>query len=290
MSSLSPACTSRDHGRSVITNRSATVTGVATVPIGRRLAAAVVVATVAAGAGCSRSTDHPTAAQSGPTGPDCTASRGTDITMTRDQQRILVHLPPCYDEHPNQRYPVIVLIHGAGADESQWTDIGMTRESDRLTGAAEIAPAILVMPDFGNNSAAKEADLVIDGVVPWIDSRYRTLPDPGHRAVGGISRGGGAALFAAAMRPDVFGIVAAHSPAISGDLNQLRDGLTALGGTIRIDVGADDGLRDSAVRFADSLTSAGIAVDVRVSPGRHDRAYWRAHVDDYLRFYAERWR
>jgi len=249
----------------------------------------VVVAVAAAGAGCSRSTDQP-AAGSGPTGPDCAASRGTDVTTMRDQQRILVHLPPCYDEHPTTRYPVVVLIHGAGADESQWTDIGMTRESDRLTGADEVAPAILVIPDFRDSSAVREAEVVVDQVVPWIDSRYRTIPDPGHRAVGGISRGGGAALIAASKRPDVFGSVAAHSPAVSGDLDDLRDGLTALGGSIRIDVGADDGLRDSAVGFAASLTSVGIAVDVHVDPGRHDRAYWRAHTDDYLRFYSTHWR
>jgi enterochelin esterase-like enzyme len=275
----------------VITSRSATVTGVVTVPIGRRLAAAVVVvATAAAGAGCSRPADGPAAEAPVPLPPTCPGGRGTDVTTKRDQQRILVHLPPCYDEHPDVRFPVILLIHGASADETQWTDIGMTTEADRLVVDGEIAPSILVMPDFRDTAAAREAQVVVDRVVPWVDAQYRTLRDPGHRAVGGISRGGGAALVAAAMRPDVFGSVAAHSPAISGNLDQLRDGLTALGGSIRIDVGADDGLRDSAVRFADSLTAAGIDVELRVDPGGHDRAYWRAHVDEYLRFTASRWR
>lgn len=267
------------------------MTGVATVPIGRRLAVAVVVvATAAAGAGCSRPADGPAAKVPAPLPPSCPGGRGADVTTKRDQQRILVHLPPCYDEHPDVRFPVIVLIHGAGADETQWTDIGMTTEADRLVVEGEIAPSILVMPDFRDAAAAREAEVVVESVVSWVDAHYRTLSDPGHRAVAGISRGGGAALIAAATRPDVFGVVAAHSPAVSGDLDGLRDGLTALSGSIRIDVGADDGLRDSAVRFADSLTAVGIDVEVRVDPGRHDRAYWRRHVPQYLRFEAARWR
>lgn len=270
------------------------MTGFAPPPISRRLVAAVVVvvvvANVATAAGCSRSADRSAPSQSLTAGADCAASRGSNVTTRRGQQQILVHLPPCYDEHATTRYPLIVLIHGAGADETQWTDIGTTTESDRLVGVDEIAPAIIVMPSFRDGSAAYEAEAVVDRVVPLIDATYRTLADPEHRAIGGISRGGGAALLAGSAHPELFGVVGAHSPAVSGDLDQIRDGLTALGGNIRLDVGRSDGLRDSIVGFVDSLERAGISVELHVDPGHHNRAYWRQHVADYLRFYAARWR
>lgn len=256
------------------------MTGFSTTPIGRHLAAAVVlVAAVAPGIGCSRSADA-----------DCAAYRGSEVTTRREMQRVLVHLPPCYDELANTRYPVIVLIHGAGTDESQWTDIGTTSVFDRLVRLGEIAPAIIVMPSVLDGSAALEAEEVANRVVPWVDAAYRTIPDPEHRAIGGISRGGGAALLAGSAHPEVFGVVGAHSPAIRGDLNQIRDGLTALGGNIRIDVGKSDGLSDSVISFVDSLKTAGITVDLHIDPGHHNRAYWREHMAEYLRFYAARWR
>lgn len=253
--------------------------------VGWRSATAAVLFAAVASAGCSKPTDRPAALP-----PDCKASRGTDLTTSREGQRVFIHLPPCYAEHPTSRYPVIVLIHGAGADETQWPDVGIVTTADRMTGTGDIGPAILVVPNFGDSPSASEADVVTTKIVPWLDSRYRTIPDPEHRAVGGISRGGGAALLAAGARPDLFGIVGAHSPAVSGDLNVLRDGLTAIGGNIWIDVGTSDGLHDTTVGFADSLKRSGIAVEMHVQPGRHDRAYWRANVDDYLRFYASRWR
>lgn len=88
----------RDHDRPVTTNRAETVvTGVAMTPVMRHLVAAVVIAAVAAAAGCSRTADRSAPSPSLSAGAGCAASRGSNVTTRRGELQMLVHLPPCYD-------------------------------------------------------------------------------------------------------------------------------------------------------------------------------------------------
>jgi hypothetical protein len=50
-----------------------------------------------------------------------------------------------------------------------------------------------------------------DEVVPWVDGRYRTLADAGHRAIMGKSSGGFGAMITPMLRPDLFGALATHA-------------------------------------------------------------------------------
>jgi enterochelin esterase-like enzyme len=54
-------------------------------------------------------------------------------------------------------------------------------------------------------------DFLVDAVKPFIDSRYATLPAREHTAVLGSSLGGLVSLYAAWLRPDVFGAAASFS-------------------------------------------------------------------------------
>jgi enterochelin esterase family protein len=63
------------------------------------------------------------------------------------------------------------------------------------------------------NSAAtgRYADHLLDELVPWVDTAFRTRADRAHRGVAGKSSGGFGALTLGMTRPDVFGAVACHS-------------------------------------------------------------------------------
>ena len=219
--------------------------------------------------------------------PDCAYGVGTDVHAQEGGRDVLVHLPACYSR-TDRRYPVIYLLHGAGADETQWVDIGTTVESDRLAEAGEIGQAVLVMPDQGDVPAAGRAAEIPD-LVAWADRSYRTVPDREHRVIGGISRGGQAALTAAAHDPAAFGAVAGHSTTLPPDREKLLVGLRPLSGAVRLDVGASDPLVSTVVPFAADLEHAGIDNLLEVAPGGHDRDHWRASIDRYLAFYAHRW-
>jgi len=50
-----------------------------------------------------------------------------------------------------------------------------------------------------------------DKVVPFVDARYRTLPQREHRAISGKSSGGFGAMITPMLRPDLFGALASHA-------------------------------------------------------------------------------
>jgi enterochelin esterase-like enzyme len=222
--------------------------------------------------------------------PSCADGVGRNVTARVDRRRILVHLPACYDDRPDQRYPTVYLIHGSGADETQWVDIGMTTQADRLTRAGTTAPSILVMPDEGASSSAQEAHDIVTRVLPWVDAGFRTIRSPRDRVIAGISRGGGAALRLGGSRADLFGAVGGHSATIPGDIGTVAQSLRPLDGHVRLDAGNSDPLRVGLRALANTARRDGITVIFEAGVGGHDRAYWRSQVPAYLAFYSSSWR
>lgn len=241
---------------------------------------ATTAATVAT-TGCSSTTDHEA--------PLAAADRGSTKEFDRGTLKVWVHFPAGYRADAADRYPVVYLVHGAKADGMQWLDIGAADQADRLAAQHRIGKVILVMPDFGDAPSAREASMLTDEIIPWADATFRTVPLRAERAVGGISRGGAAAILAAELRPDLFVAVGAHSPTITPDNKRLKRYLSSLSGNIRLDAGADDELRTGTKQFARELKATDIAAKVHVRPGDHSRSYWRSQMADYLLFYAGRW-
>ena len=153
--------------------------------------------------------------------------------VTGRWRRALVYTPPGYDAHPSLRYPVLILQHGAGENETGWTRQGRAQFIlDNLIAAARAKPMIVVMdcgyaerpgmhlPRFsGANASPKEIrsaflafeDLIIRDLIPTIDSSYRTLPDRAHRAMAGLSMGGMETLFVTLHHLDEFAWIGSFS-------------------------------------------------------------------------------
>lgn len=201
--------------------------------------------------------------------------------------RVVVYLPGCYDASPLRRFPVLYLLHGAGADASQWPDVGLASAADSAIATGAIGPLIVVMPDGGAEMPDSLIDGLIERLLPWTDHSYRTIATSHGRAVGGISRGGRIALLAAAQHPDLFTAAGGHSPALTGKdaTDAVAAGLALLGRSVAVDVGDNDPLRSGVEAFA---AQAMADTPVTVWPGRHDRHYWSDHVADYLGFYGSR--
>lgn len=221
-------------------------------------------------------------------GPGTVAAADAPFQATSTEP-VLVYLPACYAQRPNDRFPVLYLLHGAGADETQWTEIGAATAADSLIESGAIGPMIIVMPDGGPAVDDHLVDGLSANLVPWADRTYRTIPERGSRAVGGISRGGRIALLSAGLHGDQFGAVGGHSPAVSARdaTPDVLAGLTDPSIAVEIDVGEDDPLRGGAEAFAGAIAGAGGATQVVISAGGHTRAYWRQHVSEYLQFYGQ---
>ena len=210
-----------------------------------------------------------------------------------------VYLPPCYEEQTGQHYPVLYLVHGQSYNDDQWDRLGADEAAGRLIAAGEIAPLILVMPRDRVWSQPDEdmfGRAVVEELIPFIDKHYRTQADRSHRAVGGLSRGAGWAVHLGLSQWKLFSAFGAHSAATFWtDALQFRTWLKEIpaGSLPRIYLDAGDHDRpeilDAAQRFEALLTQFGIPHEWYLFPGYHDEAYWSAHVEKYLRWYAGPW-
>ena len=141
-------------------------------------------------------------------------------------RKMLIYLPPGYSS--DQKYPVLYLLHGIGGNEYEWTgychaDVIL----DNLIADGKAVPMIVVMPNGraqkddrppANVFAAAPAFAVferdlLDDVIPAVQSRYSVYTDREHRALAGLSMGGGQTLNFGLGHPDVFAWVGAFSSA-----------------------------------------------------------------------------
>jgi enterochelin esterase-like enzyme len=219
------------------------------------------------------------------------------VQATTPPQEYLIYLPPCYDEKPDLRYPVLYLLHGQTYTDDQWVRLGAVEVMDRLLLNNETSPFIIVFPDdrYWNVQAGPGfGQRLVDYLVPYIDLNYHTLADRDHRAIGGMSRGAGWALRLGLQRWELFGTLGLHSlAAFSDDRPVLRYWLVAIPAESRPNIFIDTGESDSELGFnslfESLLIELGIPHEWHLYPGAHDEAYWRAHVEEYLRWYAEVW-
>jgi enterochelin esterase-like enzyme len=222
-----------------------------------------------------------------------------ESSLLKDPLDYRVYLPPCYEESPEQRYPVLYLVHGQSYNDDQWDRLEADETAGRLIAAGEIAPLILVMPRDRTWTQPDEdrfGRAVVEDLIPYIDEHYRSLPDRSHRAVGGLSRGAGWAVHLGLSHWELFGAFGAHSAATFWtDAAQFRTWLNEIPTDslprIYLDAGDRDRpeILDAARRFEELLTELAIPHEWYLFPGYHDEAYWTAHTEKYLRWYAAPW-
>jgi enterochelin esterase-like enzyme len=229
----------------------------------------------------------------------CGATRGT-IADDEVRSSVLgsdlhfhVYLPPCYDEAAGFRYPTLYMFHGLAANERQWDELGLNETLDRLIAAREIYPFIVIMPR--DRGEANLGDAAIVDLLPYVDTNYRTLADRSHRAVGGLSRGGGWAVFLGLRNANQFSAIGGHSFAIQPQqAEQLIPILRALPERhfprIFFDTGERDSLKSNNSDWLEArLTERGMPFEYDVNPGDHLASYWTSHLEQYVRFYAAAW-
>lgn len=202
-----------------------------------------------------------------------------------------IYLPPGLDQAKPGTVALLILLHGATADETQWIDVGIAPGADCLIATGEIGPMVIVAidgtrseTDIGTSPPPMER-FVTDEVLPYLRVTYPTLAGPTKTSIGGISRGGGWALRIAAARPDLFTSVGGHSPATDLSAAEQRS-LATHGVRVWLDVGEQDGLRPDVQALASSFNATGHPARFMTWDGGHDRRYWSHHVEDYLRFYG----
>jgi enterochelin esterase-like enzyme len=149
-----------------------------------------------------------------------------DSKTVGTKRKMNVYTPPEYSK--DKKYPVLYLLHGIGGDENEWQRFASPdRLLDNLIKDGKAVPMIVVMPNgraqkddrAGGNAfesapafAVFEKDL-LDDVIPAIESRYSVQADREHRALAGLSMGGGQSLNFGLAHLDTFAWIGGFSSA-----------------------------------------------------------------------------
>lgn len=233
------------------------------------------------------------------TPPSCLTIPGNvtrrELQNGKPPQEFLIYLPPCYERNTEQHYPVLYLLHGQTYQDDQWVQLGVPAVADGLIHSGEAPPFIIVFPDdrYWNLPPGEGfGDRLIHEIIPFVDQAYRTQADRGHRALGGLSRGGGWAIHYALTRYDLFGSVGLHSPVIFNDDAAVMERLVAAVPAsawprLWLDAGDRDADLGTILRLEALLTMHEVPHEWHMYAGDHTNAYWQTHVGEYLRWYAD---
>jgi predicted alpha/beta superfamily hydrolase len=229
---------------------------------------------------------------------------------------LVVYLPPDY-ESEERHYPVLYLHDGQNLFDPETAYVrGMDWKADEtadsLIRAGEIEPLIIVgifntgehrIEEYtptrdrklGGGHAELYGHMLVEELKPFIDERYRTLPDAHNTGLGGSSLGGLATLYLGFTHPEVFGKLAVLSPSVWWDNKAILKIIRATQPKPRLKIWLSMGTEESksGLRDANSLRDTLVArgwnegEDLHyevISGGKHDEAAWAEKVDPVLRY------
>lgn len=227
--------------------------------------------------------------------PGVTQGAVTEFTyhsaVTGRERNAKVYLPPGYN--PQQRYPVLYLLHGIGGNEHEWHwYVRAPAVLDNLMADGKVAPMIVVMPngraladdrapspertftpENAKGFALFEQDLLAS-LIPAIERRYPVLAERDQRAIAGLSMGGGQALNFGLGHPDTFGAVAGFSAA--PNTNPAR--IAAPARLLYLSCGNKDGLINVSQDLHRRLRQQGVPHVWHVDNYGHDRDSWAENL------------
>ena len=210
------------------------------------------------------------------------------------KRKTLVYTPPGFQK--DKKYPVLYLLHGIGGDEKEWLNGGSPQVIlDNLYADKKIEPMIVVLPNgramkddraTGNIMATDkveafatfEKDLLND-LIPFIEKSYPAIKDSDHRAIAGLSMGGGQSLNFGLGNLDKFAWVGGFSSAPNTKTPQelmpnpelAKNKLKLLW----ISCGDKDGLLSFSKRTHEYMKTNGVPHIYYVDHGYHDFKVWK---------------
>ena len=225
---------------------------------------------------------------------------------TGKTRRCFVYTPPGYDTNLTARYPVLYLQHGMGEDARGWPIQGRAGLIlDNLIAEGKARPMIIVMAD-GNITPGRMGGprggrggqfwdafgtVLIQDIIPMIDSAYRTIPDRDHRAMAGLSLGGTQTWEITQAHLDMFAYIGSFSapfgyPQVPGGFSGLLGDPAAFAKKVKVlfisDGTAGDLGAGGSRACHEALEKAGIKHVFYESQGTaHEWQTWRRSLHEF---------
>ena len=146
---------------------------------------------------------------------------------------VFVWTPPSYDADSSRRYSSVYVLQGLTGQARAWFNVSPFAKSfpDDVEEAG-IEVVVVLLDAFTAVGGSQFIDSPAIGaygtyfteeVVPFVDKRFRTLPEAAHRGVSGKSSGGFGAMVWGMLRPDLFGAFATHAGDALFEVSLARD-------------------------------------------------------------------
>ena len=215
----------------------------------------------------------------------------------------MVYTPAEYDQKQGlkKRYPVLYLQHGMGEGETSWTLQGkMQHIMDNAIASGEAVPMIVVMEsgdikapmgrgqgmgDYG----ASFYPVLLNDLIPYIDTNFRTKTDRDNRAMAGLSWGGHQTFDIVFNNMDKFAWLGTFSGAIFGlDLKTAYNGVFTNADEFNKKIhymymnwGSEDFIKSGDI--VKGLQEMGIKVEGKQSEGTaHEFLTWRRGLHEFI--------
>lgn len=221
-------------------------------------------------------------------------------------RRINIYTPAGY-ENSTEKYPVLYLLHGFGGDEDEWVNFGRTAQIlDNLIAQGKAKPMIVAMTNghtamdaapgessMGFYKPGKDKDRAdvpdafvktFKDVIDFVESNYRIIPDKAHRAIAGLSMGGGHTVNISRTLENTFDYMGVFSSAASGDeqfdaslKKQFSNGVKLYW----IGIGREDFVLTRNKEFRARLDKLGLKYTYVETGGGHIWKCWRNYLSQF---------
>jgi len=221
-------------------------------------------------------------------------------------RKVYVYVPPDYDRDPSKKYPVLYLRHGGGGNETSWYNEGCAPIiMDNLLARGRVVPMLIVIPNgnvesgpagYSDEAIQIAADELFEDVIPLIESHYRVNKDQEHRAIAGLSMGGGQSFYIGLRNIDQFDWVGTFSSGIFGgipgadfDAEEEIPGLLSDSRRFNesldlfyVSVGEQDPRYAHTEAVVKTFREHDLDVVYETEPGVHEWKVWRLSLADFL--------
>lgn len=227
-------------------------------------------------------------------------------------KKYCVYLPAGYGNE-DKKFPVLYLLHGLTDTHTAWRDKGDVQEiATKIFSSGKASEMVIVMPDAGtafdgyfNCEGWSYEDFFFQEFIPHIEGKFRVIGDRQHRAIAGLSMGGGGATWYAMNHSDMFSCAYAMSALMgmvenswisqdptdrreifmrsvieNSNISYIKNATDSQREDIAavrwfIDVGDDDFLFDNNMEFVKEMRIRRIPYQLRVRDGGHTWHYWQ---------------
>ena len=237
-----------------------------------------------------------------------------------------VYLPDGFDK-TDKVYPVVYLLHGLYGTYTDWDKTGRMKDvADELIASGEADEMVIIMPNAGHPDVHNEwngyfnmpgwsyEDFFFKELIPTAEKKYRCIGDKGHRAVMGLSMGGGGSTVYSQRHPDMFSSCYAMSAWLDNESGQVggqnpKDKLAIVSQSVRdhsaldfidnadeatlealrgvswfFDCGDDDFLVRLSFELHMKMKAKGVKDELRIRNGVHNWEYWHTALRTALPF------